>query len=43
VLFIDLNEGVWDRDPPDVDAVEAAMLDGDVPPSPATAPASPAW
>ena len=26
VLFIDLNGGVWDPDPPDVDAAEAAML-----------------
>jgi death-on-curing protein len=26
VLFIDLNEGVWDPDPPNVDEAEAAML-----------------
>jgi death-on-curing protein len=26
VLFIDLNEGVWDPDPPDVDEAETAML-----------------
>jgi prophage maintenance system killer protein len=26
VLFIDLNGGVWDPDPPDVDDAEAAML-----------------
>lgn len=26
VLFIDLNSGVWDPDPPDVDEAEAAML-----------------
>ncbi len=26
VLFIDLNGGVWDPDPPDVDEAEAAML-----------------
>lgn len=26
VLFIDLNDGVWDPDPPDVDQAEAAML-----------------
>lgn len=26
VLFIDLNDGVWDPDPPDVDEAEQAML-----------------
>jgi death-on-curing protein len=26
VLFIDLNGGAWDPDPPDVDEAEAAML-----------------
>ena len=26
VLFIDLNGGEWDPDPPDVDQAEAAML-----------------
>jgi prophage maintenance system killer protein len=26
VMFIDLNEGVWDPDPPDVDQGEVAML-----------------
>lgn len=26
VLFVDLNRGRWDPDPPDVDAAEAAML-----------------
>ena len=26
VLFIDLNNGVWDPDPPNVDEAEAAML-----------------
>jgi death on curing protein len=26
VLFIDLNDGVWDPDPPNVDEAEAAML-----------------
>jgi death-on-curing protein len=26
VLFIDLNGGIWDPDPPDVDEAEAAML-----------------
>jgi hypothetical protein len=26
VLFIDLNGGVWDPDPSDVDEAEAAML-----------------
>ena len=26
VLFIDLNDGVWDPDPPNVDEGEAAML-----------------
>lgn len=26
VLFIDLNDGVWDPDPPDVDEAEAAIL-----------------
>jgi death-on-curing protein len=26
VLFIDLNNGVWDPDPPDIDQAEAAML-----------------
>ena len=26
VMFIDLNEGVWDPDPPNVDEAEAAML-----------------
>jgi death-on-curing protein len=26
VMFIDLNDGRWDPDPPDVDAAEAAML-----------------
>lgn len=26
VMFIDLNGGAWDPDPPDVDAAEAAML-----------------
>jgi death-on-curing protein len=26
VLFIDLNDGVWDPDPPDIDQAEAAML-----------------
>lgn len=26
VLFIDLNDGVWDPEPPDVDQAEAAML-----------------
>lgn len=26
VVFIDLNDGVWDPDPPDVDEAEAAML-----------------
>jgi len=26
VLFIDLNDGAWDPDPPDVDEAEAAML-----------------
>jgi len=26
VMFIDLNDGVWDPDPPNVDEAEAAML-----------------
>jgi death-on-curing protein len=26
VLFVDLNDGAWDPDPPDVDEAEAAML-----------------
>jgi death on curing protein len=26
VLFIDLNDGTWDSDPPDVDDAERAML-----------------
>jgi death-on-curing protein len=26
VMFVDLNTGVWDPDPPDVDDAEAAML-----------------
>lgn len=26
VLFVDLNDGVWDPDPPDVDQAEHAML-----------------
>ena len=26
VLFIDLNDGVWDPDPPDIDQAEEAML-----------------
>lgn len=26
VLFIDLNDGLWDPDPPDVDQAEEAML-----------------
>jgi death-on-curing protein len=26
LLFIDLNDGVWDPDPPDVDEAEQAML-----------------
>ncbi len=26
VMFIDLNDGAWDPDPPDVDDAEAAML-----------------
>jgi death-on-curing protein len=26
LLFIDLNDGVWDPDPPDVDQAEAAMM-----------------
>jgi death-on-curing protein len=26
VLFTDLNDGVWDPDPPDVDEAEEAML-----------------
>lgn len=26
VLFIDLNDGTWDPDPPDVDDAERAML-----------------
>ena len=26
VLFIDLNDGTWDPDPPDVDEAEEAML-----------------
>jgi death-on-curing protein len=26
VMFIDLNEGLWEPDPPDVDDAEAAML-----------------
>ena len=26
MVFIDLNAGVWDPDPPDVDEAEAAML-----------------
>jgi death-on-curing protein len=26
VMFVDLNEGHWDPDPPDVDDAEAAML-----------------
>jgi death on curing protein len=26
VLFIDLNDGVWDPDPPDIDEAEQAML-----------------
>ena len=26
MLFIDLNEGTWDPDPPDVDQAEEAML-----------------
>ena len=26
VLFIDLNDGAWDPDPPDVDEAEVAML-----------------
>ena len=26
VMFVDLNGGVWDPDPPDVDDAEAAML-----------------
>jgi prophage maintenance system killer protein len=25
-LFIDLNDGVWDPDPPDVDEAEQTML-----------------
>jgi len=26
VLFVDLNDGVWDPDPPDVDDAEQEML-----------------
>ena len=26
VLFIDLNDGVWDPDPPDIDQAEEAVL-----------------
>lgn len=26
VLFVDLNDGLWDPDPPDVDEAETAML-----------------
>ena len=26
VMFVDLNDGVWDPDPPDVDEAEEAML-----------------
>jgi death-on-curing protein len=26
LLFVDLNEGVWDPDPPDVDQAEEAMM-----------------
>jgi death on curing protein len=26
VMFIDLNDGAWEPDPPDVDAAETAML-----------------
>jgi len=26
VLFIDINDGAWDPDPPDVDGAEQAML-----------------
>ncbi len=26
ILFLDLNDGTWDPDPPDVDDAEAAML-----------------
>jgi death-on-curing protein len=26
VLFVDLNDGVWDPDPPDVDEAEQAMM-----------------
>ena len=26
VMFVDLNEGIWDPDPPDVDEAEQAML-----------------
>ena len=26
VMFVDLNDGVWDPDPPDVDEAEAAVL-----------------
>ena len=26
MVFIDLNDGGWEPDPPDVDAAEAAML-----------------
>ena len=27
LMFLDLNEAIWDPDPPDVDEAEAAMLD----------------
>ena len=26
VMFIDLNQGTWDPDPPDIDRAEEAML-----------------
>jgi len=26
VMFIDLNHGIWDPDPPDIDQAEEAML-----------------